>query len=280
MSLILPQELLAQLGDPTLRICDVRWWLTDPAKGRRDYADSHLPGAVFIDLDRDLVAAEGPGRHPLPDPVAFATRMAALGIGGDNPVVAYDDAGGTVAARLWWMLDDLGHRDVRVLDGGISAWVDTGGPLTAAVSDPPSSPARLTLRSAWSRTIDRDALATRLRIGDVALFDARARERYRGDVEPVDPVAGHIPGAISRPTSGNLRPDGRFLDPATLRARYAGHPGEAVNQCGSGVNACHNALAMRVAGLPDPLLYPGSYSDWSSTGMPIATGDDPGRYEG
>ena len=280
MSLISPEDLRARLGDPTLQICDVRWWLADPAKGRRDYAEAHLPGAVFIDVDRDLVTPDGPGRHPLPDPLTFATRMAVLGIGDDSLVVAYDDTGGAVAARLWWMLDDLGHRGVRVLDGGIGAWVNAGGPLTGAVPDQPSSPARLTLRQAWSRTIDRDTLATRLRAGSVALFDARARERYRGDVEPVDPVAGHIPGAMSRPTAGNLRPDGRFLDAEALRARFDGHAGAVVQQCGSGVNACHNALAMRVAGLRDPLLYPGSYSDWSSSGMPIATGDDPGRYEG
>jgi thiosulfate/3-mercaptopyruvate sulfurtransferase len=280
MTLISPEALLTRMGDPLLRICDVRWWLTDPAKGRCDYGAAHLPGAVFIDVDRDLVAPDGPGRHPLPDPAVFAARMASLGIGDDSLVVAYDDAGGTVAARLWWMLDDLGHRDVRVLDGGIGAWVDAGGSLTAAVPDLPSTPARLTLRTAWSRTIDRDALVIRLRVGDVALFDARAPERYRGDIEPVDPVAGHIPGAISRPTAGNLRPDGRFLDPSLLRARFSGHPGEVVQQCGSGVNACHNMLAMRVAGLPDPLLYPGSYSDWSSSGMPIAVGDEPGRYEG
>jgi thiosulfate/3-mercaptopyruvate sulfurtransferase len=280
MSLISPEELLARLGDPALRICDVRWWLTDPAKGRRDYAAAHLPGAMFIDVDRDLVASAGPGRHPLPDPADFAARMASLGIADDSQVVVYDDAGGTVAARLWWMLDDLGHADVRVLDGGIGTWVNAGGPVTHAVPGLPPSPARLTLRTAWSRTIDRDSLATRLRIGDVVLFDARAPERYRGDIEPVDPVAGHIPGAISRPTAGNLRPDGQFLDPSALRARFDGHPGAVVQQCGSGVNACHNVLAMRIAGLPDPLLYPGSYSDWSSTGMPIATGDDPGRLEG
>jgi thiosulfate/3-mercaptopyruvate sulfurtransferase len=277
MSLISPEELLARLEDPTLRICDVRWWLTDPAKGRRDYEAAHLPGAIFVDTDSDLVAAEGPGRHPLPSPAAFAARMAALGIGDEHEVVAYDDAGGTVAARLWWMLDDLGHARSRVLDGGIGAWVAAGGPLTARV--PSFPPAPLSLRGSWSRTIEREALAERLRAGDVTLLDARAPERYRGDVEPVDPVAGHIPGALSRPTAGNLGPDGRFLDPAALRARFEGLGDDIVNQCGSGINACHNLLAMRVAGLPDARLYPGSYSDWSRSGMPVATGNEPGRYE-
>jgi thiosulfate/3-mercaptopyruvate sulfurtransferase len=283
MSLISPQDLLALLAGPAappVRICDVRWWLTDPGKGRRDYDAGHLPGAVFVDADTDLVAREGPGRHPLPAPAVFAARMAAIGIGDDTLVVAYDDAGGTIAARLWWMLDDLGHTAVRVLDGGIDAWIAAGGPLTSEVPPAPAEPARLHLRDRWTRTIDREALAARLRAGDVALLDARAPERYRGEVEPVDPVAGHIPGAVSRPTAGNLGPDGRFLSPDALRRRFEGFGGEIVNQCGSGVNACHNSLAMRIAGLPDPLLYPGSYSDWSRSRLPVVTGEEPGRYEG
>lgn len=272
MSLISARDLLARIDDPSLRLADVRWWLSDPGKGRRDYTAGHLPGAVFVDVDTDLVGPEGPGRHPLPDPTVFAARMAALGFGDGHTIVAYDDAGGSIAARLWWMLDDLGHRDVRVLDGGIGAWVAAGGALTAEVPDLP--PATLTLRGVWTRVIDRDALAARL--GEVALIDARAPERYRGHVEPVDPVAGHIPTAVSRPTAGNLREDGTFVEPAGLRALFEGLGPEVVTSCGSGVTACHNALAMRVAGLPDPLLYPGSYSDWSRAGLPVATGDEPG----
>ena len=202
--------------------------------------------------------------------------MEALGIGDGTEVVAYDDAGGTVAARLWWMLDDLGHRGASVLDGGIGAWVAAGGPLTAEV--PAFAPGRLGLRRAWSRTIDRAALEPRLAAGEVTLIDARAGERYRGEVEPIDPVAGHIPGALSLPTAGNLGPDGRFLPADALRERFAGLGPDVVTACGSGVNACHNALAMRVAGLPDPLLYPGSYSDWSRAGRPVATGEEPGAY--
>jgi len=275
MSLISPDELLARLGDPALRICDVRWFLTDRAKGRRDYAAAHIPGAVFVDLDEDLAAASGPGRHPLPSPAAFAARMAALGIGDEHEVVVYDDAGGTVAARLWWMLDDLGHPNVRLLDGGIAAWTAAGGELTDAPAT--REPADLRLRPAWSRVIDRDGIAASLRAGATALIDARAPERYRGDVEPVDPLPGHIPGAISRPTAGNLGPDGRFLDPEVLRARFDGLGPSVTTSCGSGVTACHNALAMRIAGLQDPILYPGSYSDWATAGMPVATGDDPGQ---
>jgi thiosulfate/3-mercaptopyruvate sulfurtransferase len=172
------------------------------------------------------------------------------------------------------MLDNLGHPDVQVLDGGVAAWTAAGGELTDVVPGYPA--ARLALRTAWSRVLDRDALAARLRAGDIALIDARAPERYRGDLEPVDPVPGHIPGAISRPTAGNLGPDGRFLDPEVLRVRFDGLGPSIASSCGSGVTACHNALAMRIAGLPDPLLYPGSFSDWATAGMPVATGDDPG----
>ena len=227
---------------------------------------------MFVDIDSDLVGTSGPGRHPLPSPAAFRARMEALGFSDDTEIVAYDDAGGSIAARLWWMLDDLGHPGARVLDGGIGAWIAAGGPVTAEVPAPTAG--RLTLRDAWSNTIDRDALVARL--GSVALIDVRAPERYRGDIEPIDPVAGHIPTALSRPTAGNLGADGRFLDPADLRRRYESLGDEVVTSCGSGINACHAALAMRVAGLPAPLLYPGSYSDWSRSGMPVATGDEPG----
>jgi thiosulfate/3-mercaptopyruvate sulfurtransferase len=274
MTLIAADDLRARLGDPALRLFDVRWWLTDPDRGRHDYLEAHLPGALWVDLATELAAHDGPGRHPLPDPLAFAARMAALGVGDDSDVVVYDDAGGTIAARLWWMLDDLGHHHVRVLDGGIAAWIAVGGPVTADVPAAPAQPGPLHLATRWSRVIDREALIPRL--GGVIVVDARALERYRGDTEPVDPKPGHIPTALSRPASGNLTPDGRFLDVTTLRERFEPLGPDVVTSCGSGVTACHNALAMRVAGLPDPLLYEGSYSDWSQTGMPVATGDEPG----
>lgn len=273
MSLIAPADLLAHLEDPTLRLCDVRWWLAEPDKGRRDYAAGHIPGAGWVDLERDLAAAGGPGRHPLPDPAVFAARMAELGILDDSDVVVYDDAGGTIAARLWWMLDNLGHHSVRVLDGGLAAWIAAGGPLTREITEPVGS-GMLMLHRTWRRVVDRERLLPLL--GTMAVVDARARERYRGDVEPVDAVPGHIPTAISRPTAGNLDATGSFLAPAALRARFEGLGPDVVTSCGSGVTACHNALAMRVAGLPDPILYVGSYSDWAATGMPIATGDEPG----
>jgi thiosulfate/3-mercaptopyruvate sulfurtransferase len=284
VGLISAAELAAFLDDPDLRIADVRWSLAAPAAGRAAYAEAHLPGAVFVDLDTVLTAPVGPGRHPLPDPAAFAAAVGALGIGRAHRVVAYDDAGGTVAARLWWMLEALGHPRAAVLDGGIAAWRTAGLPLTADVPSHPAtawSAASLLppLPDAWPRTIDRAALTPRL--GTLTLLDARAPERYRGEIEPVDPVAGHIPTAVSAPTASFLDPDGRFLAPDALAARLAalGAAGArpVVVACGSGVNACQLALAMRVAGLPDPHLYPGSYSDWSRAGMPIATGDAPGE---
>jgi thiosulfate/3-mercaptopyruvate sulfurtransferase len=200
--------------------------------------------------------------------------------------VAYDDATAGSAARLWWMLNDLAHPDVHVLDGGIGAWTAAGLPLT---TDVPAWPlATLHLADHWSRVIDRETLADRL--GDVVLLDARAPERYRGEVEPIDPVAGHIPTARNAPTAGNLAGDGRFLPPEALAARFvalgvggpepdeSGPPAsDVVTYCGSGVTACQNAFAMRLAGLADPLLYAGSYSDWSRSGMPIATGPGPGE---
>jgi thiosulfate/3-mercaptopyruvate sulfurtransferase len=276
--LLSPEVLAGRLADPRLRIVDVRWYLGRPGEGRAAYDAGHIPGAIFLDIDGDLAVAPGaglPGRHPLPDPMAFARRLEAAGIGDGDLVVVYDDVGGWVAARLWWMLDALGHRDVVVLDGGIAAWTAAGGTLTADV--PALAPGRLALASAWSRTIDRDALRSRL--GSVTVIDARGAPRYRGETEPIDPVAGHIPTAFSAPTDGNLGLDGRFKSADALLERFAsfGEPGRpVVSYCGSGVSACASALAMRVAGLPDPILYPGSWSDWSTAGLPAAVGPEPG----
>ncbi len=195
-------------------------------------------------------------------------------------VVAYDDVGGWVAARLWWMLEVLGHRRVAVLDGGLQAWLAAGGSLTAEV--PRFAPTALALGSAWARVIDRGALKSRL--GEVVLLDARGAPRYRGEIEPIDAYPGHIPTARSAPTDGNLvEPNGRFLPPAALARRFAalgadgGDGSEVVTSCGSGVSACHHALAMRVAGLPDPILYEGSYSDWSAAAERVALGPEPGE---
>jgi thiosulfate/3-mercaptopyruvate sulfurtransferase len=279
--LISAEELLELVGrgDSDLRIVDCRWYLGTPGAGQTAYRAGHLPGAIHLDLDDDLSDPEGfgaPGRHPLPAPDAFAARLGAAGIGDADLVVGYDDVGGWVAARLWWMLDALGHEAVAVLDGGLAAWTEAGGALT---TDPPRWPAtHLRLRDSWPRVIARDELKRRL--GAVTLLDARAGARYRGETEPVDPVAGHIPTAISAPYDDNLA-DGRFRPAAELRARFAdlgadGGRGDVVTSCGSGTSALHHAIAMRLAGLPDPLLYVGSYSDWSRSGEPVATGPDPG----
>ncbi|HLQ47477.1 MAG TPA: sulfurtransferase [Candidatus Dormibacteraeota bacterium] len=276
MMLISAEELAARLGDPALRIADVRWYVGEPERGRREYDEGHLPGAIFVDLDRDLAAPSGPGRHPLPDPAAFAARMAELGIGREDLVVAYDDSLGTIAARLWWMLDSLGHEHVALLDGGLKAWRAAGLPLsTDRVTFPAGEP--LAAR-AWSGVIDRRDLMERL--DEVALLDARAPERYRGETEPVDPRPGHIPSAINAPARVSLDSDGRFLLPTALAERLgAVAPAQrpVVVSCGSGVTACHTAFAFRLAGLPDPVLYPGSYSDWSRTDLPVATGPEPGE---
>lgn len=276
MSLTSVERLAARLDDPALRVVDLRWYLGRPGAGRAAYDDGHIPGAIYLDLDSDLRSPDGPGRHPLPDPATFAARLGSLGIGSEHEVVAYDDAGGGTASRLWWMLDDLGHPAVSVLDGGFAAWVAAGWPLETTV--PRWPPRTLGLRDRWTRVIDREAV--RARLGEVVLLDARAGARFRGEVEPVDPVAGHIPTARSAPTDGNLGPDGRFLSADALRDRFerlgAAGATDVVTSCGSGVTACQNAFAMRVAGLPGPILYDGSWSDWSTAGYPVATGSEPG----
>jgi thiosulfate/3-mercaptopyruvate sulfurtransferase len=280
-------ELEARLGDRSVVVVDVRWVLGQPGAGRRAYLDGHIPGAIHLDLDEDLAAPDGlgaPGRHPLPSPEAFAARMAAAGVGDETLVVAYDDAGGWIAARLWWMLDNLGHDrpgrgGAAILDGGWKAWLAAGLPVSTEPVDPTPLPrAELHLGEQWSNVIERDDLRNRL--GSVVLLDARAAPRYRGEVEPIDPVAGHIPTAISAPWDGDLGPDGRLLPPDVLRARLGdlglGGDRDVVVSCGSGTSAIEHIVAARVAGLSEPILYVGSYSDWSRSGYPIATGSEPG----
>ena len=273
-----------------LVVVDLRWYLGKPGEGHRLYLEGHLPGAIFLDLDDDLADLNGygaPGRHPLPSPSAFEARMAAAGISDGARVVGYDDVGGWVAARLWWMLDSLGfgrrgdgHEWVGVLNGGIAAWSRARHALESGEVSLPSAAGRLHLGDTWHGVIDRQTLKSRL--GTVTLLDARAAARYRGEVEPVDPVAGHIPTALSAPIDGNLDESGALKSVEALQARYgelgiiAGSPGEVVVSCGSGTSAAHHSLAMRAAGLPDPTLYVGSYSDWSRSGETIATGPEPG----
>jgi thiosulfate/3-mercaptopyruvate sulfurtransferase len=249
------------------RVCDLRWDLIDPAKGRAAYQMGHIPGAVFVDLDVDLAAAPGmAGRHPLPDITEFAATLGRLGIDPASHVVAYDDVGGRVAARLWWMLTSIGHEAVAVLDGGYQAWVDAGHDIGVGVVSP--TPTVYPVPDGFSGVVTRDQLQGR------ALIDARAGNRYRGEVEPVDPKAGHIPGAVNIPNESNLGHDGRFLDPRALAAIYSEVDERGVVYCGSGVNACHDALAMVLAGRELPDVYVGSFSEWSRHDLPVATGAD------
>ncbi|MGP3912144.1 sulfurtransferase [Nonomuraea sp. 10N515B] len=261
---------LAALGDVAL--LDVRWRLGGPP-GIELYREGHIPGAVYCDLDTDLAAPPGAGgRHPLPAPDAFQSAMRRLGVREDRPVVVYDDVGSTVAARAWWALRYFGHEDVRVLDGGLSAWSAAGLPITKEA--PAVKEGDFTARPGGMPVLSAGEAA------DVAaegvLLDARAAERYRGEVEPVDPVAGHVPGAVSAPTMENVGPDGRFLAAAVLRARFAelgvGEGVRAGAYCGSGVTAAHEVLALEVAGLP-AALYVGSWSNWvADPSRPVATG--------
>ncbi|MFD3543858.1 sulfurtransferase [Streptomyces sp. NPDC058662] len=267
------QSELAGSRPPVL--LDVRWQLGGPDQ-RPAYEAGHLPGAVYIDLDRELAGPAGSGgRHPLPDPEAFGAVMRRAGVSADRPVVVYDGGQGWAAARGWWLLRWTGHPDVRVLDGGLAAWAEAGGAVTAERVTPDKGDFKPT--SALTGLLDADGAAARARTG--VLLDARAGERYRGEVEPIDPVGGHIPGAVSAPTTENVGPDGRFLPADVLRGRFealgAGGTVPVGVYCGSGVSGAQQVLALAVAGI-DADLYAGSWSQWSADPRrPVATGPDP-----
>ncbi|MFF7234807.1 sulfurtransferase [Streptomyces collinus] len=273
----LAEDLAGQ--DPPV-LLDVRWQLSTakaagaPAfDGRAEYAAGHLPGAVFVDLDRELASAAGEhGRHPLPDLAEFGAAMRRAGVSSGRPVVVYDGGQGWAAARAWWLLRWTGHPDVRVLDGGLPSWRGelSTEPVTPAEGDFEPAPAAAGL-------LDADAAAALARSG--VLLDARAGERYRGEVEPIDRVGGHIPGAVSAPTTENVGPDGRFLPAADLRDRFkalgVSEDAPVGVYCGSGVSGAHEVLALAVAGVP-AALYVGSWSEWSADpARPVAVGPDP-----
>lgn len=259
-------------NEPELVVLDVRWRLGGPP-GLDSYRAGHLPGAVFADLDRDLSGPPGvAGRHPLPDTANFEAVMRAAGVSQEGSVVVYDDGDSTAAARAWWMLRYYGHEDVRVLDGGYRAWLSAGLAVTRA--EPSRRPGDFTARPGQMPVLDASAAAAMARTG--LLLDARAGERYRGERESIDPVAGHIPGAVSAPATGNVNPDGTFGNAAELAARFASlgaRPGRAVGAyCGSGVTAAHEVLALALAGIP-AALYVGSWSNWiTDPARPVATG--------
>lgn len=271
--------LAEHLQEPDLRIIDVRWYLTEPGRGRSEYAAGHIPGAVYLDIDTDLSSprGQGPGRHPLPSATAFERTASRTGIGAKTHVVAYDSVGGGYAARVWWLLRYFGHNQVSLLDGGWQAWQSAGLPEEQGY--PRVIQANFSARTRPEMVVDADAVEALRQQPDVLLLDARAPERYQGLVEPVDPQAGHIPGARSAPFVDNLRPDGHMLGPDDLRARFdalgAGQARQVVCYCGSGVTAAHNVFALELAGYPAALLYEGSWSDWSSDpARPIATGEE------
>ncbi len=275
-TLIDASSLAPLLGDPRTAVIDCRFDLAHPEAGRAGYLAAHIPGARYASLDADLSApvAPGTGRHPLPDPGDFARTLGALGVDNDTQVIAYDAANGAFAARLWWMLRWLGHRRVAVLDGGFAAWTASGGAVEAG----PVPAARRVFApradaAAWLTT---DAVAAALGDPRRTLIDARLPERFSGAVEPLDKVAGHVPGARNYPFHLNLGADGRFLAPGELRRRWLAFldgaaPGGVIAMCGSGVTACHNLLALELAGLAGAALYAGSYSEWiSDPGRPVA----------
>ena len=262
-----------QAGGTPCVLLDCGFDLADPAAGERAYAAGHLPGALYVHLDRDLSGAKTGrnGRHPLPERAALAERAGAWGIAPGVPVVCYDAQGMPYAARAWWLLRWLGHEAVAVLDGGIAAWQAAGGTLSTApgrarpAGPYPAQPPAMSMLQA-------DELLRSL--GRLTVIDARAAERFRGEVEPLDPVAGHIPGALNRFFKDNLQADGRFKPAAALREAFgalAAEPAQLVHQCGSGVTACHNLLAMEHAGLAGSALYPGSWSEWcADPARPVA----------
>lgn len=279
--LLTAPQLAERLSAPELRILDCRFALDDPAYGRTRYAEGHVPGAQFADLERDL---SGPiikgvtGRHPLPDPARLQEALRAWGVDQDSTIVLYDDGPGAFAARAWWLLAWLGKRDgVFLLDGGFQAWQAAGLPVTAQVTEPARGD--FTARPDACLVVEADQLGRRLAEPGLTLIDARALPRFRGEVEPLDPVAGHIPGARCAPFTDNLGADGRFLPPEQLRQRFenllAGrNPEQLVAYCGSGVTACHNLFAMSLAGLPLAPLYAGSWSEWiTDPARPVDRGD-------
>ena len=270
-TLISAPDLALHLHDPQWVVIDCRHDLTNPQAGRDLYAAGHIPGAVFAHLDTDLAGAPtGPdgrfrGRHPLPDQAAFIATLRRLGIDDDSQVIVYDAQGGAFAARLWWMLRWVGHDAVAVLDGGLPAWLAEGGALSSEVVAHASG--TMTLRPTRTAQVDIDQVLANLTTHQHTVIDARAPDRFRGENETIDAVGGHIPGAKNRFFKDNLLPDGRFKSASALRAELTAlidAPEQAIMQCGSGVTACHNLLALEVAGLHGASLYVGSWSEWSS----------------
>jgi thiosulfate/3-mercaptopyruvate sulfurtransferase len=281
MTLISAADLATHLGAADVRVFDVRHDLTNHAAGREAYAAGHIPGARYLDHETELAAPRTGrnGRHPLPDRGQFGALMAAHGVTPETLVVAYDASGGMYAAHLWWMLRWLGHDRVAVLDGGWQAWQAAGLPTSTEAAAPVQAGAPVTPAAPLVGSVGAQAVLDNIARPGFTVIDARAANRYRGEVEPMDPVAGHIPGALNRPNGQNLQADGRFKDAAQLRQEFTAlldgrDPAAIVHQCGSGITACHNLLSMEIAGLAGSRLYPGSWSEWcSDPSRPVAKGE-------
>jgi thiosulfate/3-mercaptopyruvate sulfurtransferase len=277
--LVTTEELAKHLDDPRWVVFDTRHDLMDHAKGRRGYEAGHIPGAYYLDTETDLAGPKTGknGRHPLPDLDEFAARINRCGVAPGVHVVVYDDLGGNFAVRLWWMLRWLGHGQVALLDGGFPLWQKEGRPVTTDV--PPPRPGTFVPRPHLGDIVDAAFVARFREDPAIRLVDARSAERFAGRNETVDPVAGHVPGAINRFWQKNLQPDGRFKAPEELRREFAAlladsPPESSVHMCGSGVTACHNMFALALAGLPSGRLYPGSWSEWiADPAHPVATTD-------
>ena len=274
--------LAGRLDDPGVRVVDARWSLLEKDKGRNAYRQAHIPGAVYLDVDGDLASprGQGPGRHPLPRPERFAASMTRAGVGPDTHVIACDFGDGSTAARVWWLLRYLGHERVSLLDGGMARWTAEGRPLSDAVPSHPEG--TFTPRPREGMVVDADAVERMRRDTRVLVIDSRLPERYEGRTEPVDPVAGHVPGAKNRPYPANVRSteDPRFRSPGELREQFtrlgADRADRVICYCGSGVNACQNLFALELAGFTNGLLYEGSWSDWCSVPeRAVATGPQP-----
>lgn len=266
-SLIQVSELAGQIPSDDWAVIDCRFDLSRPEAGHEAYQAGHVPGAIYAHLDRDLAGPRRPGsgRHPLPDPGTLAATFSRWGIGSDTRVVAYDDAGGAIAARLWWLLRWMGHRSVALLDGGWAAWVAAGMTVADEIRSPLK--AHFSGKPGHMPTMETRELETRLQDPALLLLDARARARYLGDQEPIDPVAGHVPGAKNLPFLDSLTREGRFRGRDELRRImepvFGGREGRGITvMCGSGVTACHNIFSMELAGFPGARLYPGSWSEW------------------
>jgi len=282
-TLISADDLAAHIDDPNWLIVDCRHDLMNLAYGREAYAAGHLPHAVFADMETELSGAKHGadgafrGRHPLPSKDALVEVLRRWGVNGGTQVVAYDAHGGMYAARLWWLLRWLGHEAAAVLDGGLPAWQALGQPLSSDPPDPRSA-GTIEVRAPFVPTVTVAEVLDNIESEGRTVVDARAADRFRGENETIDPVGGHIPGAKNRFFKDNLNNDGRFKAPEQLREEFGaivGDPNKAIMQCGSGVTACHNLLALEVAGMPGAALYPGSWSEWSADpARPVATGAD------